>query len=100
MAAAPQPQAQPTEIVPSLRRVIVPDGIALAGLRPGSVAVILDVEKDTPEGRRLGDLGFVRGTTVRVLKRAPLGDPTVYDLRGYRLCLRRTEADRVRVRLG
>jgi ferrous iron transport protein A len=61
--------------------------------------VILDVERDTPEGRRLADLGFVRGTTVRVSKRAPLGDPTVYDLRGYRLCLRRTEADRVRVRL-
>ena len=96
MAAAPQ--LQPTQAVRPLRRVVVEDGIPLAGLRPGGTAVILAVEDDTPEGRRLGDLGFVRGTTVRVLKRAPLGDPTVFDLRGYRLCLRRTEADRVRVR--
>ena len=97
MAAAPQ--LQPTEVVRPLRRVGAADGISLASLQPGSIAVILDVEADTPEGRRLGDLGFVRGTTIRVLKRAPLGDPTVYDLRGYRLCLRRTEAGRVRVRL-
>ena len=96
MAAAPQPQ--PTEAVRPLPRVVAEDGISLASLQPGSVGVILEVESDTPEGRRLGDLGFVRGTTVRVLKRAPLGDPTVYDLRGYRLCLRRTEAARVRVR--
>jgi Fe2+ transport system protein FeoA len=33
-----------------------------------------------------------------VLRRAPLGDPVEYELRGYRLCLRRTEAMRIRVR--
>ena len=29
---------------------------------------------------------------MRVLRRAPLGDPSVYQLRGYRLCLRRADA--------
>jgi len=48
--------------------------------------------------RRLLDLGFVPGTRVRVVRRAPLGDPTLYELRGTQLCLRRSEAARVRVR--
>lgn len=74
------------------------DGISLAALGPGRVAVILDVDCRSVEGQRLRDLGFVPHTEVRVLTRAPLGDPMVYGLRGTRLCLRRTEADRVRVR--
>jgi len=70
---------------------------SLAALGPGSVAVIVDVDRKSPEGQRLLDLGFVPNTQIEVLKRAPLGDPMVYDLRGYRLCLRRSDADRVRV---
>ena len=50
--------------------------------------------------RRLLDLGLLPGTPVRALRRAPLGDPGVYELRGYRLCLRRSESDRVQVRGG
>jgi ferrous iron transport protein A len=73
-------------------------GISLATLEPGSSAVILDVDRASAEGQRLLDLGFVPETEVRVLKRAPLGDPMVYLLRGTHLCLRSSEADRVRVR--
>ena len=73
-------------------------GISLAALEPGSVVVILEVDRASAEGQRLLDLGFVPDTEVRVLKRAPLGDPMVYFLRGTHLCLRSTEADRVRVR--
>jgi ferrous iron transport protein A len=79
-------------------RITAERSISLASLDPGSVAVILDVDRSSPEGRRLLDLGFVPDTEVRVLTRAPLGDPMVYYLRGTHLCLRRTEADRVRVR--
>jgi Fe2+ transport system protein FeoA len=32
-----------------------------------------------------------------VIRRAPLGDPTTYELRGSRFCLRRAEAERVSV---
>jgi ferrous iron transport protein A len=49
-------------------------------------------------GLRLLDLGFVPGTPVRAVRRAPLGDPTLYELRGTQLCLRRSEAERVIVR--
>ncbi|MGH9888557.1 MAG: FeoA family protein [bacterium] len=42
---------------------------------------------------RLGDLGFVPGTTLSVVRRAPLGDPVEIDIRGYRLCLRLAQID-------
>jgi ferrous iron transport protein A len=74
--------------------------MTLAGLVTGATAVVVAVEGSSQPGvgLRLLDLGFVPGTTVRALRRAPLGDPTLYELRGTQLCLRRSEAERVRVR--
>ena len=46
---------------------------------------------------RLAELGFVPGTLVRLVKRAPFGDPLQLELRGYHLSLRRAEAARIRV---
>ena len=55
------------------------------------------VSGDDAIARRLGELGVRRGIEVEVLGRAPLGDPTVFELCGYQLCLRRTESARVEV---
>ena len=77
-----------------------PDLAPLASLEPGATATIAYVDPDLPIGRRLLDLGFVPATEVRVLRRAPLGDPVEYELRGTRLCLRRTEAERIWVRIA
>lgn len=66
---------------------------------PGSELVVDHVEGDaTPASRRLGDLGLLPDTPISVVRRAPLGDPIEYALRGYRLCLRRSEASRIWVR--
>lgn len=46
---------------------------------------------------RLEDLGFVAGTTLRIVRRAPLGDPVEIELRGYRLCLRTEQLASLRV---
>ena len=70
---------------------------ALADLAPGMTALVEQVDASSPMGRRLLDLGFVPGTRVKVLRRAPLGDPVVYELRGTQLCLRRSETLRIRV---
>jgi len=75
------------------------DTRSLAELPPGSDAIVVDVEHTGAIGRRLLDLGLLPRTPVKVLRRAPLGDPVVYELRGYRLCLRRCDAARVRVRV-
>jgi ferrous iron transport protein A len=71
--------------------------VPLADLAPGAEAVIESVEESTTIGRRLADLGFLPHTPIRVLRRAPLGDPVAYELRGYRICLRRDESQRVLV---
>ncbi|MEE9607972.1 MAG: FeoA family protein [Myxococcota bacterium] len=71
--------------------------VPLASLEPGASGVIQALDATTPAGRRLLDLGFVPDTEVAVVRRAPLGDPVVYELRGYRICLRRPEATRVLV---
>jgi len=46
---------------------------------------------------RLEDLGFVPGTRLRVVRRAPFGDPIELEIRGYRLCLRAEQIVGLRV---
>jgi Fe2+ transport system protein FeoA len=74
------------------------DAFALADLAPGAAGVVQAVDSSSPIGRRLLDLGFVPHTRVHLVRRAPLGDPLEFELRGTRLCLRRTEAARILVR--
>ncbi len=75
-----------------------PSAIPLDQLSPGREGVIESVQVPGALGERLLDLGFEPGTPVRVMRRAPLGDPTLYELRGTQLCLRRGEAAGIRVR--
>jgi len=71
----------------------------LSDLAPGARARVTAVEGHGPSERRLMDLGLLPGTRVRAVRRAPLGDPVEFELRGYRLCLRRRDAACVHVRL-
>lgn len=52
---------------------------------------------DAEAARRLMDLGLIRGTSVEVMRTAPLGDPIELRLRGYMLTLRRSEAEHITV---
>lgn len=65
----------------------------------GDSVRVVSVSGDDPIARRLGDLGIRAGVEVECLRRAPLGDPSVFELCGYQLCLRQTESARVRVQL-
>lgn len=71
--------------------------LRLDRLDPGDSGVVCHVEATDGIGRRLLDLGFIPGTPVRVVRRAPLGDPIAFELRGSRICLRRREAARIQV---
>jgi ferrous iron transport protein A len=71
--------------------------VTLDRLAIGQDGVIVSIDGRDPVARRLADLGLVPKTLIRAVRRAPLGDPTVYELRGYRLCLRRGEAARVEI---
>jgi len=72
--------------------------VCLHELPRGAPAVIEAMATDGPLAQRLADLGFLPGTRVAMIRRAPLGDPAVYEIRGTQLCLRRSEAAGIRVR--
>ena len=71
--------------------------LRLSEIAPDQSVVITSVDSDAAQGRRLLDLGFLPGTAVRMVRRAPLGDPIQFELRGCNLCLRKAEADSIRV---
>ncbi len=71
------------------------DAVRLSGLAAGGSAVLCHVSKGGTARGRLADLGFVPGTRVEVIRRAPLGDPLELCLRGTHFCLRADEADSV-----
>jgi len=76
------------------------EAVPLASLRPGERAVVAAVEAGNPVAGRLMDLGFLPGTPLRVVRRAPLGDPVAYEIRGTRICLRVREAEEIQVHRG
>ena len=49
---------------------------------------------------RLLEMGVTPGVEIRRLGEAPLGDPLEFELRGYRLSLRKAEAAHVELELG
>jgi len=61
----------------------------------GSSATVAEI-KLPPESRpRLMEMGLLIGTTVELVRFAPLGDPVEIKVRGYNLTLRKQEADQI-----
>lgn len=66
-------------------------------LRDGESGVVERLTLEGPTKRRLIEMGITPGTRVRVIKRAPLGDPIEIYLRRYTLTLRAEDARHVYV---
>ena len=76
--------------------------LALSDLSPGTSGRITRLLDDGVGGaliKRLRNLGFVPGRIATPLRRAPMGDPVVYRVSDYELCLRRQEARMVQVEI-
>jgi ferrous iron transport protein B len=69
----------------------------LSELNTGEKGVIVKVRGHSGFRRRVTEMGFVRGKEVRVVRSAPLKDPVEYEIMGYDVSLRRTEADMIEV---
>lgn len=69
----------------------------LSELVPGERGRVVEIAAGTDAARRLMDLGLIRGTTIEVIRTAPLGDPLEVRLRGFMLTLRRAEAEHITV---
>lgn len=69
----------------------------LAELPVGASATVGRVLGERRLAVRLMELGLVPGTSVRVERKAPLGDPVELSIRGYGLSIRRADAERIEV---
>ncbi|MBS4028083.1 MAG: ferrous iron transport protein A [Ignavibacteriales bacterium] len=52
---------------------------------------------DSSLRQRLMEMGIIRGTKISIERFAPLGDPIEINVRGYRLSLRKKEAEHILV---
>lgn len=67
----------------------------LSDLKPGQSAVVVKVLGHGAFRKRMIEMGFVKGRTVKDMLQAPLNDPVKYSLMGYEVSLRRSEAAQV-----
>lgn len=69
--------------------------VSLNQLSAGEQGVVVNVHGTGAVKRRLMDMGLTKGTQVKVVKLAPLGDPIELRVRGYELSLRKNESEMV-----
>ena len=69
----------------------------LSELKTGERGVIVKVNGHGGFRKRIIEMGFVRGNKVKVILNAPLRDPIEYEIIGYKISLRRSEAAKIEV---
>jgi Fe2+ transport system protein FeoA/Mn-dependent DtxR family transcriptional regulator len=71
--------------------------VPLGELPVGSQTRVVDILGGGKHQRRMLDMGFVPGAEVAVIRKAPLGDPVEYRIKGTAVALRWEDADTVLV---
>jgi ferrous iron transport protein A len=69
--------------------------IKLSELAVGASAIVRTYPKSAAAFLRLREMGVLPGTSVTLVRTAPMGDPIEIKVRGYHLTLRKSEADHV-----
>lgn len=82
----------------SLRRKCkAPSFMKLSDLKTGETAVVVKISGHGSFRKRITEMGFVKGSRVKVILNAPLRDPIEYEIIGYKISLRREEAEKIEV---
>ena len=71
--------------------------VKLSDLAVGAHAVVREFPKTGTASLRLREMGLLVGTSLTLVRTAPLGDPLEIKVRGYHLTLRKSEAEHVLV---
>ncbi len=69
--------------------------VELGRLPVGARARVVDIKGSGKHQRRMLDMGFVPGAEVTVMRKASLGDPMEYRVKGTGIAMRRTDANSV-----
>jgi len=72
--------------------------VSLNTMQPGEKGVIKEINGSSSHvHQRLLEMGLTKGTAVEIIRFAPMGDPIEISVRGYRLSLRKVEAETVQI---
>jgi ferrous iron transport protein A len=69
----------------------------LTSINAGCKATVAEIQVPPASRARLMEMGLLVGTTVELVRFAPMGDPVEIKVRGYNLTLRKSEAERILV---
>ena len=72
----------------------------LTSLGLGATATVAEINLPPAHRPRLMEMGLLVGSTVQLVRFAPLGDPVEIKVRGYNLPLRKNEAEQILVRIA
>ncbi len=70
----------------------------LTELLPGVSGTVCEIKVPPANRTRLMEMGLLVGTSIELVRFAPLGDPVEIKVRGYHLTLRKQEAEQIWVR--
>lgn len=69
----------------------------LREVQVGETSKVVKLHGEGAVKRRIMDMGITRGTSLKVRKVAPLGDPIEITVRGYELSIRKADAEMIEV---
>ena len=69
----------------------------LSDLKTGEKGIIVRVNGNGAFRKRILEMGFIKGKTIKVILNAPLKDPIKYKIMDYEVSLRRSEAELIEV---
>jgi len=72
----------------------------LTSLPVGAAATVAEIKVPPEHRSRLLEMGLLVGTSVELVRFAPLGDPVEIKVRGYHLTLRKHEAEQIFVQMS
>jgi ferrous iron transport protein A len=70
----------------------------LTELSPGVSGTVAEIKVPAANRARLMEMGLLVGTSIELVRFAPMGDPVEIKVRGYHLTLRKQEAEQIWVR--
>ncbi|MDQ0479395.1 ferrous iron transport protein A [Hathewaya limosa] len=69
--------------------------MCICDLKIGDTALIYRIDGDKKLIKRLHALGCIEGTKISLTNKAPLGDPLVFNIRGFNIALRKKDAKNI-----
>jgi len=88
-------------VSPIEKQIVFEENIArLSGLKENEIAEIIGISKESrgESRRRLLDLGFVKGSKIKIDLLNPLGDPNAYLIKGTSIALRKDQASKILIK--